>query len=102
MTAPIYGYAVVMDRGNGHFVGIWQDRDRAQKICDKQPPPYKDIVVPVVKAEDYETLQRENDLLRKKLADSAEPCIYCGLPANEQAKCAHGFPGCARADDQLL
>ena len=47
-------------------------------------------------------LRKENDVLRKKLAESKEPCVYCGLPAEDLAKCPHGFPGCGRADDMLL
>ena len=47
-------------------------------------------------------LQRENDTLRGLLGNSAKPCAYCGLAAEDQAKCAHGFPGCMRADDQIL
>lgn len=47
-------------------------------------------------------LARENDRLCALLGSSAKDCMYCGLPATEQAKCARGFPGCARADDQML
>lgn len=46
--------------------------------------------------------RKENDTLRGLLGNSAKPCVYCGLPAEDQAKCAHGFPGCARSDDQML
>jgi hypothetical protein len=44
-------------------------------------------------------VEAENDALRRALATSNADCPYCGLKANEMAKCAHGFPGCARADD---
>lgn len=55
-------------------------------------------------AERDETIKKlttENTNLRAALAFSKEPCVYCTLPAEEQSKCAHGFPGCARADDQM-
>lgn len=41
--------------------------------------------------------KRENCTLRTLVAKSDTPCPYCGLL--EMAKCVHGFPGCARADD---
>lgn len=47
-------------------------------------------------------VKKENDTLRGLLGNSAKDCVYCGLPAAEQGKCARGFPGCARADDQIL
>lgn len=47
-------------------------------------------------------LERENNSLRKYLATSKADCPYCGLPAADMAKCAHGFPGCGRADDLNL
>jgi hypothetical protein len=47
----------------------------------------------------YEEVVAENTRLRAALAMSERPCTYCSLPANEWAKCADGFPGCARADD---
>lgn len=56
----------------------------------------------VVLASDHEALQRENDFLRAQTGNSAKSCVYCGLGADEQAKCERGFPGCARADDQML
>ena len=46
-------------------------------------------------------LVKENDDLRAALADSLQPCIYCGLAATEIAKCKHGFPGCGRMDDLM-
>jgi hypothetical protein len=48
-----------------------------------------------------EQLSAENDKLRSLLANGSDPCIYCGLPKNDIAKCEHGFPECARADDML-
>ena len=44
--------------------------------------------------------ERENNVLRKKLADGSDPCVYCGLPANKIEYCERGFPGCARMDDK--
>lgn len=46
-AAPI-GYAVRM--ADGPFVGIWQDRVEAERICAKQPPGHGDKVVPVYAA----------------------------------------------------
>jgi hypothetical protein len=45
---------------------------------------------------------KENNVLRGLLGNSSKPCTYCGLAAEDQAKCAAGFPGCSRADDQSL
>ena len=47
-------------------------------------------------------MQKENNTLRGLLGNSAKPCPYCGLAAEDQGKCALGFPGCPRADDQQL
>ena len=47
-------------------------------------------------------LTAENDWLRAYTGQSAKACIYCGLGADEQGECNRGFPGCARADDQML
>lgn len=47
-------------------------------------------------------LQRENDVMRKLIADSDMDCVYCGLTKREMSKCASGFPGCARADDMMI
>lgn len=52
--------------------------------------------------EEKARLRADNDTLRGLLGNSALPCPYCGLAAEDQSKCAHGFPGCARADDQML
>ncbi len=44
-------------------------------------------------------LTEENTALRKILADSELPCVHCDLSKEDWNRCAHGFPGCARADD---
>lgn len=41
----------------------------------------------------------ENDKLRGLLAQGKGDCVYCSLSAADIAKCASGFPGCARMDD---
>lgn len=46
-----------------------------------------------------EELGAENVRLRAALAQSELPCAYCSLPRGKWAKCASGFPGCARDDD---
>lgn len=51
---------------------------------------------------EIDDLRKENDTLRALLGNSALPCVYCGLPAADQALCKSGFPGCSRADDQML
>lgn len=53
-------------------------------------------------ADAIEALRKENDFLRAHIGNNAKACVYCGLGADEQAKCVSGFPGCARADDQML
>lgn len=50
-------------------------------------------------AREIERLRAENTHLRTLVAVQATPCVYCGL--TEMAKCASGFPGCARADDLI-
>jgi hypothetical protein len=47
-------------------------------------------------------LKKENDFLRALTANSDLNCVYCGLGADVQGQCVRGFPGCARADDQML
>ena len=47
-------------------------------------------------------LVEENNRLRAILGNSKLDCVYCKLPAVKQNECASGFPGCARADDQML
>ena len=47
-------------------------------------------------------LRRQNDAMRAVIANSKIDCLYCSLPATEIEKCAHGFPGCGRADDAGL
>lgn len=46
-------------------------------------------------------LEKENDKLRDIIARADIPCVYCGLPKDQMAKCVHGFPGCGRADDLI-
>ena len=53
-------------------------------------------------ADEISRLRRENDYLRALCGNSDKACVYCGLGAEEQGRCAHGFPGCARGDDQML
>lgn len=48
-----------------------------------------------------EALTKENDTLRGLVANGQGDCVYCQLPAVDMAKCARGFPGCARMDDML-
>ena len=47
-------------------------------------------------------LRKENDFFRARAGNDDKQCIYCGLGAAEQGKCVNGFPGCSRADDQML
>jgi hypothetical protein len=47
----------------------------------------------------YKTLKAENAALRGIVANADIPCVYCGLPKDDWAKCASGFPGCARMND---
>ena len=49
-----------------------------------------------------ERAEAENDTLRGLLGNSGKPCAHCGLPVERWGECAHGFPGCARADDAQL
>jgi hypothetical protein len=56
----------------------------------------------MVEQDEYERVKRENDFLRALVGNSDKACVYCGLGADEQAKCVMGFPGCARGDDQML
>lgn len=51
---------------------------------------------------DLKQRTRENDYLRALVGNSDKSCIYCGLGSEDQGKCAFGFPGCSRADDQML
>ena len=46
-------------------------------------------------------LLNENDTLRGLVAKGQGDCIYCGLKAEDMAKCASGFPGCGRMDDLM-
>lgn len=47
-------------------------------------------------------LRAENERMRDLIARSSLDCVHCGLPAADMSRCAHGFPGCARADDFKL
>lgn len=44
-------------------------------------------------------LSKENLYLRKVVANSDLPCLYCQLAKADMAKCRSGFPGCGRLDD---
>jgi len=50
------------------------------------------------RAEERARVASELDVLRG-LAAKVMPCHYCGV--EEIAKCPHGFPGCALADDLM-
>lgn len=52
--------------------------------------------------QERDELRAENNNLRALLAYGTDPCIYCGLQAEDLPKCSSGFPGCARADDMML
>lgn len=71
-------------------------RENGNPVCSKCSKP------PTESGEQLAALQKENNTLRGLLGNSAKDCVYCGLPAKDQAKCKSGFPGCARADDQSL
>lgn len=62
----------------------------------EQPYPSRDC--PDI-ADELDRLTSENERLRAALAFSDQPCAYCSLPADEWAKCQHGWPGCSRSDD---
>lgn len=47
----------------------------------------------------FATVRKENDILRG-IAAKVMPCHYCR--ATELARCPHGFPGCALADDMMV
>jgi hypothetical protein len=51
---------------------------------------------------ELQRLRRENDAMRKLIAESNLDCLYCGLAKDDMGKCEHGFPGCGRADDLLI
>ena len=64
--------------------------------------PHSDLKDLCHDADRAEELEKENDVLRGLLGNSAKDCPYYGLPAKDQGRCDRGFPGCARADDQQL
>lgn len=104
------------DHGNFHCLmcEVQSMLSEVQKIQPGGSPPYggpvqltKWIVSETLRKienlkSDNAQLRQENDQFRAMLGNSAKPCIYCGLSAKDQIKCESGFPGCARADDQML
>jgi hypothetical protein len=50
-------------------------------------------------SEEIAARKAENAAMRGLLATAEIPCVYCGLPKDDWAKCASGFPGCARMGD---
>jgi hypothetical protein len=66
-------------------------RETASEILQAASLP---VAVPEI-----ESLRKENDTLRRILANSNDICVYCGLTKASMAECVHGFPGCHRADD---
>lgn len=44
-NAQPIGYACVME--DGSFVGVWKDREIADKVCAKQPASHHDRVIPI-------------------------------------------------------
>jgi hypothetical protein len=59
-----------------------------------------DVAIPQGPNE-LERLRKENDTMRKLIAESDLNCMYCGLAKADMAKCELGFPGCGRADDLM-
>lgn len=68
---------------------------------ESNPPETKPVSGDTALAARIVDLEAENNSLRKSLAKSNADCPYCGLSAAEMSKCAHGFPGCGRADDMM-
>lgn len=60
------------------------------------------VVIPNSERGEFLKIMEENVILRGLLGNSSKDCPYCGLPAKDQGRCAYGFPGCPRADDQSL
>jgi len=104
------------DHGNFHCLAceVQSMLSEVQKIQPGGSPPYggpvqltKWIVSETLRKienlkSDNAQLHQENDQFRAMLGNSAKPCIYCGLSVKDQMKCESGFPGCARADDQMI
>lgn len=76
------------------FLTVHPTRD-----CTKTPEEQAESLAAMLNGSD--AVVAENSRLRAALAMSDQPCAYCTLPADEVAKCASGFPGCARADDMV-
>lgn len=93
--------------GSGDAQHIWPShRLLMQKVYDYDQAPTDPRHGGKLTAEQASTrladLETENNKLRSMLAKSSADCPYCGLPAADIARCAHGFPGCGRADDMLI
>lgn len=70
--------------------------------CDGYPLGGIEVIPPNLESySKLEDIKKENDKLRGLLAWGNDPCIYCGLPRDQMARCQSGFPGCARADDMV-
>jgi len=86
----------------------YYDAMRAREIdMSLIPEPQRPFVAALLNQRDESYTQKEetvkeNNKLRGLLAAGKGDCIYCGLPAVDMPKCAHGFPGCARADDLAI
>lgn len=81
-----------------------ETRKLAHKILDRpNGDPDDDLAMlsrQLLRADErISTLISWNDVLRGLLAKGQGDCVFCGLPAADIAKCASGFPGCARMDD---
>lgn len=82
--------------------GEWQLHSNAWTIMEAFARDLAKAGLVVATARRVAEMEGENNTLRGLVANSALDCVYCGLPAAEQNRCASGFPGCARADDQAL
>ena len=86
-----------------HIIRVEQERDEREAECEHTSEHRALAERRIVELEaEVARLTAENDWLRAYTGQSAKACIYCGLGADEQGKCNRGFPGCARADDQML
>ena len=73
----------------------------AYRVVSQDSEPFAPDTKEDLKVEIHR-LATENDKLHAITANSNLDCIYCSLPKTEWNACAHGFPGCARADDAML